>query len=146
MGHSPRSLFNWAILAADFCRSAGSFIPALRYESLEIHKVFLRLSTLPCEKISRCPIDPPHSLPCRMCDVFHTVGRMILHVLYNLEENDHEIFRIIKTQPYFPTALRKPGAGQWLPGAVCTEKPHRRKSCGYHREIRTGARDDLFSC
>ena len=60
MGHSPRSLFNWAILAADFCRSAGSFIPALRYESLEIHKVFLRLSTLTWNKISRhAPRNPP---------------------------------------------------------------------------------------
>ena len=44
LGHALKILFR---------PDGGAFPAVLRFESLEIHKVFLRLPTLPCRKIPR---------------------------------------------------------------------------------------------
>ena len=49
----PAPFFIWHDFQYVFFVRAGSFFEMLRFENLEIHKVFLRFSTLPCEKISR---------------------------------------------------------------------------------------------
>jgi hypothetical protein len=58
-----------------FCRVSGPFPAMRRYESLEIHKVFRRLSSLPCRKISRCPTKNHFLKPAW---VFRTVGAIRL--------------------------------------------------------------------
>ena len=53
----PAPFLSGQRLGESFWQYSGSFGPTLRYEDLEIHKVFLRSSTLICAKISRSPID-----------------------------------------------------------------------------------------
>ena len=57
MWDSPRSLFNLANSENALSLPAGSFTATRRFVSLEIHKVFLRLTTLVCVKISRRSTD-----------------------------------------------------------------------------------------
>ena len=79
---SPRPLFIWAGIRICLIVRCRIFSAMLRLESLEIHKVFLRLSTLSCEKTLAAYRILHILIPTWCATIYAHVGELSLHVLY----------------------------------------------------------------